>query len=132
MKRKEEVRDDVLAEEGGRIRRFSKGRIVEHGVAVMIFGVLVGTGLSQRLYSLDASQWLILHMGGIDSVRIIHRFTGLVLIVTTVMHLAVAAFGVIRGKWQPSMGITRKDIADMILNIRYYLGMESSPASGGR
>jgi formate dehydrogenase subunit gamma len=124
--------DDTVDVAEARIRRFSRGRIIEHWVHVATFCVLVCTGLSQRFYTLDISQWLILHLGGIDSVRLIHRFAGVAFSAAVGTHLAVAAVGIISGKWQPTMVITGKDFTDVILNIRYYLGMENSPARGGR
>ena len=54
-------------------RRFSTTRIIEHWIQLLTFSALVVTGLSQRFYTLDISRWFILHAGGIDSVRLIHR-----------------------------------------------------------
>ena len=61
--------DTVMQEE--QVKRFPLARFVEHWVLVLTFGVLVCTGLSQKFYSLDVSQWLILRLGGIDNVRLI-------------------------------------------------------------
>src|SRR5512143_871893 len=120
----------VIQEE--RMRRFSPARIVEHVAHVITFVVLVCTGLSQRFYSLDISQWIILHLGGIDNVRLIHRFAGVIFSLEVITHLTVAAFGIVYKKWQPSMVITKKDFTDVVHNIRYYLGLENSPTRGGR
>ena len=124
--------NDALESDNDGIRRFSRGRILEHWMHVFTFSVLVLTGLSQRFYSLELSQWLILHLGGIDSVRLIHRFTGVIFSLAVAVHLAAAAAGILSGRWQASMVITKKDFTDVILNIRYYLGMESAPARSGR
>ncbi len=115
-----------------RVKRFSPARIVEHWGHVLTFCVLVSTGLSQRYYSLAVSQWIILHLGGIDSVRLIHRFTGMVFSLGVIAHVTAAAIGIVYRKWQPSMVITRKDFTDVVHNIRYYLGLENSPTRGGR
>ncbi|MGE5173249.1 MAG: formate dehydrogenase subunit gamma [Betaproteobacteria bacterium] len=115
-----------------RVRRFSPARIVEHWAHVLMFCVLVSTGLSQRFYSLAISQWIILHLGGIDNVRLIHRFTGIVFSLAVITHLAVAAVGIVYRRWQPSMVITKKDFTDVVHNVRYYLGLENSPTRGGR
>ncbi len=120
----------VIQEE--RVRRFSPARIVEHVAHVITFVVLVCTGLSQRFYSLDISQWIILHLGGIDNVRLIHRFAGVIFSLEVITHLTVAAIGIVYKKWQPSMVITKKDFTDVVHNIRYYLGLENSPTRGGR
>ncbi len=115
-----------------RVKRFSSARIVEHWVHVLTFFVLVSTGLSQRFYSLAVSQWIILHLGGIDSVRLIHRFTGIVFSLAVIAHLTIAAIGIVYRKWQPSMVITNKDFTDVVHNIRYYLGLENSSTRSGR
>jgi len=120
----------VILEE--RVRRFSSARIAEHLAHVITFVVLVCTGLSQRFYSLDISQWIILHLGGIDNVRLIHRFAGVIFSFEVITHLTVAAIGIVYKKWQPSMVITKKDFTDVVHNIRYYLGIENSPTRGGR
>jgi formate dehydrogenase gamma subunit len=115
-----------------RVKRFSSARIIEHWVHVLFFCVLVCTGLTQRFYSLDISQWIILHLGGIDAVRLIHRFAGVIFSLGVGTHVLVAAVGIVYKKWQPSMVITKKDFTDVVHNVRYYLGLENSPTRGGR
>jgi len=112
----------------GGIRRFSTWRIVEHWVFTMIFTTLVLTGLSQKFYSLDISIWVIFHLGGIDYLRLVHRYAGIACLAVTALHAASAFVCISSRKWQPSMVITGKDFSDLIHNIKYYLGMESRPA----
>lgn len=113
-------------------RRFVAARIIEHALQIATFSVLVATGLSQRFYSFDISLWFILKLGGIDNVRLIHRYTGLIFSLAAAAHIAVAIFGIVVNKWQPSMVITKNDLLNATHNIRYYLGMENHPAMGGR
>lgn len=115
-----------------RVRRFSHARIIEHWMHVLLFCVLVCTGLTQRFYALDISQWIILHLGGIDAVRLIHRFAGVIFSFGVGTHVFIAAVGIVHKKWQPSMVITKKDFTDVVQNVRYYLGLEKSPTRGGR
>lgn len=115
-----------------RIRRFSNGRIVEHWLLLLTFLLLVITGLSQKFHGLDVSQWLIAHFGGIDRARLVHRCTGVLFSLMTIVHLCTGIIGITLKKWQPSMFITKEDISDLIHNIRYYLGMEKPPAVCGR
>jgi formate dehydrogenase gamma subunit len=107
-------------------------RIIEHGIQIVTFSILVATGLSQRFYTFDISLWFILHAGGIDNVRLIHRVAGLVFSLATAFHVAVAAGGMLLRKWQPTMVITKRDFENAVYNIRYYLGLENRPAPGGR
>jgi len=113
-------------------RRFNTTRIIEHWIQLITFSALVVTGLSQRFYTLDLSRWLILHAGGIDSVRLIHRYTGIIFSCAIATHILVAVFGLVIRRWQPSMVITKNDFLNAIHNIRYYLGKEQYPAPGGK
>ena len=115
-----------------RIKRFSVYRITEHWCVVGLFMVLVATGLSQKFYYLDVSQWAILLVGGIDATRLVHRFAGVLFSLMVLEHLVGAAFGLIFLRTQPYMLITRKDFLDVRHNIRYYIGLESLPSPCGR
>lgn len=121
-----------VAKAADRIRRFHPARIIEHGAHVMTFAVLACTGLAQKFHSLDVSQWLILSLGGIDLVRLIHRFAGMVCSLLVLAHIGAAVVGMLWKQWQPSMVIARKDFTDLIHNLKYYLGVESAPALGDR
>jgi len=113
-------------------RRFSTTRIIEHWVQLITFSILVVTGLSQRFHTLDISRWFILHGGGIDCVRLIHRYTAIIFSCAVAAHILAAVFGLVINKWQPSMVITKNDFLNAIHNIRYYLGNEQYPAPGSR
>lgn len=111
-----------------KIKRFSTYRIAEHWIHMATFIVLVVTGLSQKFHSLDISLWLIFHLGGIDYVRLIHRYTGMVFLFVTALHIITGIVCIAAKKWPPSMVINKKDFSDAIHNIRYYLGVETQPA----
>jgi formate dehydrogenase subunit gamma len=115
-----------------RVKRFPLARIIEHWTHVLFFCVLVCTGLTQRFYSLDISQWIILRLGGIDAVRLIHRFAGVLFSLGVGVHVLAAAIGIVYKQWQPSMIITKKDFTDVVHNVRYYLGLENASTRGGR
>ncbi len=111
-----------------KIRRFSTYRIAEHWIYMTTFIVLAVTGLSQKFHSLDISLWLIFHLGGIDYVRLINRYAGMVFLVVTALHIITGIVCIAAKKWPPSMVINKKDFSDAIHNIRYYLGVETQPA----
>jgi cytochrome b subunit of formate dehydrogenase len=113
-------------------KRFSTGRIAEHLFQMVIFTVLVATGLSQKFYSFDVSIWFILKCGGIDTVRFIHRAAGIVFSMTVAVHVVGGAVGIAFKQWQPSMMITGSDFMNAVHNVKYYLGMESRPAKSGK
>ena len=110
------------------VLRFGKLRIVEHWLNAAAFILLVVTGLSQKFYDNPFSVWIITTLGGIDSARLIHRYSGITLAALTINHILVASYGVLFLKWQPSMVIHLKDFRDAIDNIRYYLGLTEQPA----
>lgn len=110
------------------LRRFAPYRLVEHWLNAAAFIILAATGLSQRFHDYGASQWIIMHLGGIDATRIIHRTTGVLFTVLTLQHIAVASFGVLFRRWQPSMIIQKKDFTDAVDNLRYYFGIAEHPA----
>jgi formate dehydrogenase gamma subunit len=114
------------------IRRFSRLRIFEHWMIVLSTLILFATGLSQRFWHLDFSQWLILKMGGIDNVRWIHRYAGVFFSLGLLLNVVVAVAGVVRGRWSPSMFITRKDFTDAVENVKYYFGLDDHPAKCDR
>jgi cytochrome b subunit of formate dehydrogenase len=113
-------------------RRFNTARIIEHLVQITTFCVLVATGLSQKFYSFDISIWFILKLGGIDTVRIVHRSAGLIFSLAAVVHIGAGILGIIVRKWQPSLIITKNDFTSAVHNIKYYLGIENLPAMNGK
>jgi cytochrome b subunit of formate dehydrogenase len=113
---------------GGYIKRFNTGRIIEHHLNAIAFAILVITGLSQKFHELSISQWIIINLGGIDTVRLIHRYTGLSFAVLTIQHIIVASTGVIFKKWPASIVINLNDFRDAIHNLRYYFGLTDHPA----
>jgi formate dehydrogenase gamma subunit len=115
-----------------RYRRFSTGRIIEHWVQLLTFVILVVTGLSQKFHTLDSSRWIILHLGGIDTVRLLHRAAGILFSLAAMVHISIAAIGVVYRRWQPSMVISKNDIRNAVHNIKYYLGSENVPSRNGR
>jgi formate dehydrogenase gamma subunit len=121
-----------MQERQTRIRRFGLSRIVEHAMVIVAVGVLVLTGLSQKFHEFDVSQWVILGLGGIDNVRLIHRYAGAAFSAMMLVHILVAAFGLSVRKWQPTMMINKKDLLDAVHNIKYYIGVENEPARCGR
>lgn len=113
---------------GGKIKRFSLYRVFEHQFVMITFAILVITGLSQKFHEYGLSQWIIIKLGGVDTVRLIHRSTGLIFALITIFHIIVASVGVIFHKWQASMVINKKDFTDAIDNLKYYFGITDHPA----
>jgi len=112
--------------------RFSPWARAQHLGVIVLFTLLLVTGLPQKWPGFEASRWLIDAMGGIFAVRWLHRAAGIAFALLTVAHLAVAVFGVLSRRFAPSMLIERKDFHDAIDNLRYYLGRREEPPRFGR
>jgi formate dehydrogenase gamma subunit len=114
------------------IKRFTPYRLIEHWLHAVVFGILVVTGLSQRFHTLEISQWIVLHLGGIDAARLIHRFSGFILIVLVTQHACTASLGIILRKWPVSMIIHKGDFSNAVDNLKYYFGLRNHPAQCDR
>ncbi len=114
------------------IKRFSPLRIVEHQVNALVFIVLVITGLSQKFHEADLSQWIIVALGGVDVVRMIHRYCGMFFAVLCITHIVMGTAGVVLKRWPASMTINLNDFRNAIENLKYYFGITNEPARCGR
>jgi len=93
-----------------------------------LFLVLSLTGLPQKFYEASWAQAIILALGGIDRIRWVHRFAGILFTFFTAFHLSVAAGLVFLGRSPLSLVPTRQDFLDAIQQLQYYLGMTDTPA----
>jgi len=110
------------------VTRFSPRQRVEHLTIMLLFLVLALTGLPQKFYGSPWSQWLIVHLGGIDCVHWIHRVCGIVFTIGAVEHFGVIIVGVLLRRLDFSMVPTKKDFRDAIVMLRYYLGVSDERA----
>lgn len=114
------------------LTRFNPWARFQHVGVIVLFTLLLVTGLPQKWPQLEVSQWVVDVMGGIFAVRWLHRMVGFAFAALTLAHLAVAVGGVVSRRWAPSMLIERKDFQDAIDNLRYYLGRTEEPPKFGR
>jgi formate dehydrogenase subunit gamma len=112
--------------------RFSVKQRIEHFVIMVLFVVLAVTGLPQEFFGAGWAQWLIIHLGGIDRVRWLHRFSGILFALGTLEHLAVVVSLAIAKRIEPTMVPTKKDFSDAIITLGYYLGISEREAKFDR
>ena len=105
------------------IVRFNLQQRIEHFVTMVTFALLCLTGLPQKFYTTGWAHVLVDVFGGVDATRWIHRITGIVLAVSTVVHFTNGILIMLSKKQYFSMVPTKKDFEDAILQLRYYLGM---------
>lgn len=105
-------------------KRFTASQRFEHFIVIVTFTGLALTGLPQRYASASWSQSLIDLLGGIESVRIIHRFLATLLMAEAIYHGGVISYKLFvlgkRAIMIPSM----RDIRDVIDWVRYNLGLK--------
>jgi len=108
--------------------RFTARQRLEHIVVMVLFTILSVTGLPQKFFEYDVSQWLLASLGGVDRARWFHRMAGLAFAAFAVFHIGSLAWEVLAGRSRLSLVPTRKDFTDAILQLRYYLGLTEQQA----
>jgi formate dehydrogenase subunit gamma len=104
------------------IVRFNLQQRIEHFVTMLVFALLCLTGLPQKFFQAGWAHGLVELFGGIDNTRWIHRFCGVVLAISTVVHFANAIATMLSKKVGFTMVPTRKDFEDSVQQLKYYLG----------
>lgn len=112
--------------------RFSARQRAEHFIIMVLFLILALTGFPQKFFDAGWAQWLILHLGGIDRVRWIHRTSGIFFAVGATLHLGIVLSLAMMKRIQLNMIPTKKDFRDAIVTLRYYLGLSEQQAEFDR
>jgi cytochrome b subunit of formate dehydrogenase len=100
----------------------------EHFSIMVLFTVLAVTGLPQKFFEYDVSQWIFGLFGGVDRARWVHRAAGLGFALLSVVHVSGAIWHVLSGRTGLTVVPARKDFTDAILQLRYYLGATNEQA----
>lgn len=113
-----------MSDESIQYPRFRIGARIEHFVLMVTFTVLAVTGLPQ-MFSLESgvARSMIDLMGGIELVRLIHRWAAFFLVVGSVYHIFTSAYRLYVKHERPRMMLNLQDLRDMINFVRYNLGM---------
>jgi formate dehydrogenase gamma subunit len=112
--------------------RFSRRQRVEHVLVMSLFVLLAVTGFPQKFSDSGWARTAIAWMGGVETARAIHRFAGIAFSLLVATHIATAIVLVLTGRSKPSMIPGRKDFADAIKTLRYYLGASDEQAQFDR
>jgi formate dehydrogenase subunit gamma len=116
----------------GAIVRFSRKQRAEHLIVMILFTVLAVTGFPQKFYEARWAGVVVNAIGGLDRVRYLHRMAGLLFCVATVFHVMAITLLALMRRVGLSMVPTRRDFADAIQQIRWYLGLAREPAKFDR
>ena len=115
-------------------QRFSVSDRVQHGTMVISFLVLVATGLPQKyIYANYAFlDGLIDLMGGLETVRLVHRWAATVLMLVTVYHVMATAHRVLVRRVPLHLLPRYQDLLDAVQAVRYNLGLARERPRGER
>ncbi len=108
--------------------RFSVRQRMEHFVVMVLFTLLAVTGFPQKFFDMEWAQWIVLHLGGIDRVRWLHRMAGISLALLAAEHLVVVLSLAACKRLNLNMIPAKKDFWDAIVTLRYYLGLSDEQA----
>lgn len=103
--------------------RFSLAQRIEHIVLVLSFTLLGLTGLPQKYPLSPISQGVITALGGIETVRVIHRVAATVFLLEAVYHLVVVGYKLFVRRERASMVPSIKDGKDALDAVKYNLGL---------
>lgn len=107
--------------------RFRMMARIEHIILLLSFAVLGLTGLPQRYFEVPFAVDMINAMGGITTVRLIHRYAAILLILGSVFHLFTGAYRwYVKGERMRIM-LRPKDAVDIYDTVRHNLGFKEEP-----
>lgn len=107
--------------------RFRLMARIEHMTLLITFTILCLTGLPQKFPFSPISQGMISLMGGIELVRMIHRWSAIVLILGSVYHLLTSAYRLFVKHEDMRMLPDLKDGTDLLETVTYNLGIRDEP-----
>jgi formate dehydrogenase gamma subunit len=108
--------------------RFSVRQRVEHAAVMILFLVLAVTGFPQKFYDAGWASTFVDLIGGVGRLRWIHRAAGILFAALSAFHIGALVFEAATGRVAMSMIPTRKDFADVIQQLRYYLRLSETHA----
>lgn len=113
--------------------RFRIGARVEHFILMVTFTILAITGLPQ-MFSLTSpiARAMIEFMGGIEGVRIIHRWAAFFLVIGSVYHIFTSAYRFYVKRERMQMVPEKKDLTDLIDYVQYNLGLSDEHPRMGK
>ncbi|HAJ36916.1 MAG TPA: cytochrome C [Chloroflexi bacterium] len=112
--------------------RFNLFQRIEHGVLLVSFTVLAITGLPQMFSLQPWAVFMIAALGGIETVRIIHRAAAVLLIVGTIYHFVAVSYRIFVRRVAMTMLPGWQDVRDGLQALGYNVGLVKTPPRMGR
>ncbi len=112
--------------------RFTISDRIEHWVQMASFATLGMTGLAQKFATSPISIWFIALLGGIESIRIIHRIASIGLMFGTIYHVGSAGYKIYVKRSRITMLPSMYDVKAAWGSFLYNLGLRISKPQQGR
>ena len=112
--------------------RFTRFQRIEHVLLLSSFTILALTGLPQKYALQPWADWLIATLGGIETVRIIHRVAAVVLMLETIYHGGVVTYRVFITRVRLTMLPGWQDVLDGLQALAYNFGLAKERPDMGR
>ena len=103
-------------------KRFNVDQRIEHALLIISFFLLGLTGLPQKFPFSPISEFIIRFFGGIELVRVVHRFSAFVMMIQSLFHIIMIGYKVFVLRVKASMIPQAKDLFDAIGMLAYNLG----------
>ncbi|HET7091182.1 MAG TPA: cytochrome b/b6 domain-containing protein [Anaerolineae bacterium] len=112
--------------------RFRRPHRVEHWVFMASFTTLAVTGLAQKYAEAPISQWIVVTLGGIESVRVIHRLAAITIMVVAVYHIGAVGYRLYVNRSRLHMLPGLFDVRNAWQSLKYNLGLSKARVQQGR
>lgn len=113
-------------------QRFPLARRIEHLIMLLSFTTLGLTGLPQKFPSAPVSIAFVNILGGIESLRAIHHFAAIVMMLGTAWHIIVFGYMAYVRRTRLSMLPSLQDVKDGWQALMYNIGLSKSFPQMGR
>lgn len=115
-----------MSEKQQQYPRFRLMARIEHIILLLSFTVLAITGLPQKYATTGWAESMIAAFGGIETIRLIHRYSAIILVLGSIYHLFTSAYRLFVKRERMRIMFRAKDGRDLIDTIRYNLGLIKS------
>ncbi len=114
------------------VTRFARLQRIEHIVLLLSFSMLVFTGIPQKFASAPLSQFVIDLFGGIESIRVVHRLSAIILMILSIYHVVAVLYRVIVLRVPWTMMPVVEDLKHLWHDLLFYFGRRKHKAYYGR
>lgn len=105
-------------------QRFSVAQRIEHLILILSFTTLALTGIPQKFAQAGISEAIIAVLGGISTVRIIHRIAATLFILQAIYHAFVIGYKLSVLRIEPSMLPGIRDVKDAYDSFMHNIGLK--------